>query len=432
VPGLPPALDALVALATSRDPELRPGDAGQFLHAVTGARQGLRPDGAPAAATGGVTVRPAGDFLDPPPARPGHDLMPGVAPPVRQSFGSPHPGPAPHSVTQQFRPEPYRPDGQHTLVVSGGADADPYGPPPRARYGPPEPRLQRLLFSRRLGYLAAAVAVVLVVGLAAWWLISGRYTDVPKVTGMTAAAATAELRGAGFTVTTGTARLDNRFAKGHVIRTVPAAGQRVGKGSRITLIPSAGPHRRPMPQVTGLTLPAAQAAVRQAGLTPGTVTKETSSTIAAGIVVSTTPAAGAMWPQPRPVRLVVSAGPPVPDFVGQPEGAAQGWASANGVLLDVITTTNSDAPAGTVTHQSLPAGRAFIRGQVITIRVSAGPPMVKVPDVNGLSVDRATRILERRGFSVNVNQVGPLDNVFNHSPSDQAPKGSTITLWVGL
>jgi eukaryotic-like serine/threonine-protein kinase len=162
------------------------------------------------------------------------------------------------------------------------------------------------------------------------------------------------------------------------------------------------------------------------------VTKETSATIAAGIVVSTTPAAGAMWPQPQPVRLVVSAGPPVPDFVGQPQEAAQGWASANGVLLDTRTTTKSDAPAGTVTHQSLPAGSAFTRGQVITVTVSAGPPMVKVPDVNGLSVDRATHILERRGFSVTINQVGPLDNVFNHSPSDQAPKGSTITLWVGL
>jgi serine/threonine-protein kinase len=350
---------------------------------------------------------------------------------VRQSSGLPHPGSAPHSVTRQLRPEPYHPDGQHTLIVSGGADADPYGPPPRPPYGLPEPRLQRLLFSRRLGYLAAAAAVVLVVGLAAWWLTSGRYTDVPKVTGMTVAAATAELREAGFTVTTGTARLDNRFAKGHVIRSVPAGGQRVGKGSRITLIPSAGPHRRPMPQVTGLTLPAAQAALRQAGLTPGQVTKETSGTIAAGIVVSTTPAAGVMWPQPRPVRLVVSAGAPMPDFVGQPQGAAEGWASANGVSLDE-RTAKSDEPAGTIIHQSVAPGNAFIRGQVITIKISAGPPMVTVPDVNGLSAERATHILERRGFSVNINQVGPLDNVFNHSPSDQAPKGSTITLWVGL
>jgi len=40
-PGLAPALDALVALATSRDPELRPADASQFLHAITAVRRGL-------------------------------------------------------------------------------------------------------------------------------------------------------------------------------------------------------------------------------------------------------------------------------------------------------------------------------------------------------------------------------------------------------
>jgi eukaryotic-like serine/threonine-protein kinase len=495
VPGLPPALDALVALATSRDPELRPGDAGQFLDAVTGVRHGLPPDGAPAPAGGGLPVSPAGDFLDPPaggfpvpagsgfpaapasgfpglpgsgfpapttvmpgqpddylaaeggstpaappplpwpgppPGQPGHDLMPGGAPPARQSFGLSHPGSAPQSVTQQFQPEPYRPGDQHTLIVSGGADDRPYGPPQRPQYGPPEPRLQRLLFSRRLGYLAAAVAVVLVVGLAAWWLTSGRFTNVPKVTGRTVAAATAELRGAGFTVTTGTARLDNQVAKGRVIRSVPAPGQRVGKGSHITLIPSSGPHRRQMPQVTGLTLQAAQAALRQAGLTPGLVTKATSGTIAAGIVVSTAPAAGTMWPQPQPVRLVVSAGPPMPNFVGQPQEAAQGWASANGVSLNVVTAAKSAAPAGTITDQSQAAGSAFTRGQVITITISPGPPMVPVPNVDGMSVDQATQTLQKLGFSVNVNQVGPVDNVFNYSPNNQAPKGSTITIWVGL
>ena len=494
VPGLPPALDALVALATSRDPELRPGDAGQFLGAVTGVRHGLPPDGAAAPAPGGLPVPPVGDFLDPPaggfpvpagsgfpaapatgfpappgsgfpaapttvmpgrpdgdpaaeggntppvpplpwpappPRLPGHDLMPGAAPPARQSFGLPHPGSAPQSVTQQFQPEPYRPGGQHTLIVHG-ADGGSYGPPQLPGYAPPEPRLQRLLFSRRLGYLAAAVAVVLVVGLATWWLTSGRYTNVPKVTGLTVAAATAELRGAGFTVTTSTARLDNQVAKGQVIRSVPAAGLRVGKGSHITLVPSAGPHRRPMPQVTGLTLQAAQAALRQAGLTPGPALKETSSTIAAGIVVSTTPAAGDMWPQPQPVRLVVSAGPPMPDFVGQPQEAAQGWASANGVSLNVVTAAKSDTPAGTITHQSLSPGSAFIRGQVVTVTISPGPPMVPIPNVDGQSVAQATRVLEKLGFSVNVNQVGPVDNVFNYSPNNQAPKGSTITLLVGL
>jgi eukaryotic-like serine/threonine-protein kinase len=436
-PGLPPALDTLVALATSRDPELRPGDAGQFLRAVTEVRNGLPPAaGFPAPAAGGFPVPAASDFPVPaasfptPPGLPGEPSSGTAPPPARQSFGSPYPGPAPVPVTQQLQPGPYRPGSQHTLIVSGGAD-HPYSQP-AGRYGRSEPRLQRLLFSRRLGYLAAGLAAVLVVGVVAWWLTSGRYTTVPKVSGMTVAAARAELGGAGFTVTTGAARLDNRFAKGQVIRTVPANGQRVGKGSRITLIPSAGPHMIPVPQVTGLTLQAAQEGLRHAGLTPGAVKKETSGTIAAGIVVSTTPAAGAMWPQPQPVRLVVSAGPPVPDFVGQPQGAAESWASANGVSLDEVTATKSDAPAGTITRQSLAPGSAFTRGQVIIVTISAGPPQVAIPDVDGMKVDQATRVLEKLGFSVQVNQVGPVDNVFNYSPNTQAPKGSTITLWVGL
>ena len=406
VPALPSALDTLVALATSRDPELRPGDAGQFLRAVTGVRHAL------------------------PPAGPGHELVPGMAPPARQSFGSPYPGAGPVSATQQFQPSPHQPGSQHTLIVSAGADP-PYGSP-AGRYRRTEPRLQRLLFSRRLAYLALAFAAVLIVGVAAWWLTTGRYTNVPKVTGMTVAAARAELSGAGFTVTTASPRLDNQFAKGQVISSVPAGGQRVAKGSQIMLIPSAGPHRILVPQVTGLTLPAAQAALRHAGLTPGAVAKETSSTIPAGIVVSTTPAAGGMWPQPQPVRMVVSAGPPVPDFVGQPQGAAEGWASANGVSLDEVSTTKSDAPTGTITRQSLPPGSAFTPGQVIIITISAGPPQVAIPNVDGMSVDHATHTLEKAGFSVQVNQVGPLDNVFNYSPNTQAPKGSTITIWVGL
>ena len=41
VPGLPPSLDTLVALATSRDPGPAAGDAGQFLRAISDVRRGL-------------------------------------------------------------------------------------------------------------------------------------------------------------------------------------------------------------------------------------------------------------------------------------------------------------------------------------------------------------------------------------------------------
>ena len=450
VPGLPPALDTLVALATSRDPELRPGDAGQFLRAITGVRHGLPLDGIPggpvapgyqpvtgyplAPVTGpgpghapspaARHTRPAGPDQgwpeQPPTAR---DLIPGMAPPARQSYGAPRP-----AVLPGYPAGPPAAGSQHTLIVGGAAG--PYGPP--ARYTHPGSGLQRWLFSRRLGYLAAGLAVVIVLGLLGWWLTAGRYQTVPAVASMKVASARAELTAAGFTVSTGRAVLDNQVARGKVIRSVPPAGARVASGSRVILIPSAGPHMITVPQVTGQDLATAEQALRHAGLTVGKVRTEPSATIPAGIVVSTRPLAGAMQPQPDPVSLVVSAGPPVPDFVGQPAGVAEQWAQANGVSLDEVTAAHSDLPAGTVTHQSAPPGSAFTRGQVIIVKISPGPPQVHIPNVDGMPVDQATRLLESLGFSVNVNQIGPMQTVFNYSPNGQAPKGSTITLWVGL
>jgi serine/threonine-protein kinase len=187
-----------------------------------------------------------------------------------------------------------------------------------------------------------------------------------------------------------------------------------------------------MPQVTGQPLTAAQATIKDAGLVPGKVKLVPSATIGAGIVIATRPSAGSSWPQPEPVTLTVSAGPPVPNFVGQQKAVAEQWASANGVSLNEVTAHASDQPAGTVIRQSLAAGSAFTKGQVITIIISPGPPMVAIPNVDGMRLGQAIRTLQKLGFQVQVTQVGPFSTVFNYSPQGQAPKGSTITLQVGL
>ena len=474
VPGLPPALDSLVALATSRDPELRPADAGQFLRAITGARHGLpldmpppalpgtspgippgtapsdsnaetappRPVVAPAwpdphagawpgaqspawpsaqppAWPGAQPAGPSGGWPEPPQNGSALDLIPGLAPvPAAQSYGAPGTG------TDRID-GPYRPGTNKTLIVSA-ADA-PYGSTPPAR----ESWLPGLLFSRRLAYLAAALAVVVVFGLLGWWLLEGRYTIVPKVTGVSTATAQADLRDAGLTPAATKTSLDNHVAKGLVISTVPSNGSRIARGGQVTLIVSAGPHMIKMPQVTGLKLTDAQAAIKHAGLVPGKVKLVTSTTIAAGIVVSTSPGAGTSWPQPKPVTFVLSAGPPLPDFVGQQKAVAEQWAAANGVKLNEVTSA-SDQPTDTVIKQSVHPGSAFTAGQVITVTISPGPPMVAVPNVDGQRIPKAVSILRGLGFVVQINPVGPFNVVFDYNPKDQAPKGSTITLTTGL
>jgi serine/threonine-protein kinase len=341
-------------------------------------------------------------------------------------------GENPAGVTQRVHDDGFNRAANHTLIVAPGAARD-YGRGGDGGYQRPrEPGLQRWLFSRRLYYVLGGLAAVLLIGLLIWWQSAGKYTTVPSVGGLAANTARLEVRSEGLTAKMGTPQFSARVAKGSVISTDPAIGSRVSKGGTVLLIVSKGPRMIAVPQVTGSPLATAQAALRHAGLVPGKVVQQTSTTIQGGIVISTTPAANVAWPQNRPVDFVVSTGPPVPNFVGQQKAVAEQWAQANSVSLNEVADAKSDQPAGTITQQSVPPNSSFTPHQVITIEISNGPQMVNVPSVDGQQVSQAEQALAQAGFQVKVVQIGPLNNVFNFSPQGQAPQGSTITLYVGL
>jgi eukaryotic-like serine/threonine-protein kinase len=449
VPGLPPSLDALVALATNRDPDLRPADAGEFLQAISDARRGL-PAAAPADAPPGQplpdqqarisgpvpAVDPAGfPWFNEDSATAGYGQAPG------SGFG-PMPG-------NEYSPVPGGPGNvNHTLVVpAGGVDYDglPYGglpyaagdgpayPPRRAgKFRSGEPTLQRWLFSRRFVYLSLGIAAALIIGLIAWWVTDGQFVTVPQVTGMAAGTATAELQNLGFTVKVGPGEHSNTVAKGEVAATEPGIGASAKRGTTVTIIESTGPVMIGVPQVTGLTEAAAEAELRKAGLTPGPVTTAASNTIPVGVVISTNPVAGTSWPQPKPVGITVSAGPPLPNFVGQQFSAAQAEAQSGGYQLQQQTVSSSQAQ-GTIISQSPAAGSPITKGEVVTVQVSNGPPEVSIPDVDGLSAPAATQELEQAGFQVSISR-GPFggNTVMSYSPTGQASKGSTITIVTGF
>ena len=473
-PGITPSLDALVTRATSRDPDLRPVDAGQFLRAASEVRRSLPPGGPAAPAIPGTSLPVSADPMPggpvpgapmpggypsetqppgpvpayatgrdyPPPvwpddlpaAPPDDGLIPGLPGSGHRDLVPARPGgpggPGGSLATSQVNDDGFYRSANHTLVVAPGAAAD-YGRRSHGGSRGHEPGLQRWLFSRRLIYLVAGLAAVVLIGVLVWYQAAGKYTTVPRVARLTAATAQQALHNAGFSTTMGTAQFSDSVVKGSVIGTSPAIGSRVGKGSTVTLIVSKGAHQATVPQVTGNSLAAAQSALRQAGLIPGKVVNQASTTIQAGIVISTTPAAGLAWPVNKPVTLVVSSGQPVPNFVGQQKAVAEQWAAANGVSLNEVTVKSSQ-PAGTVVQQSVPAGGSFTPHQVITIEISNGPPMVGVPNVDGQQVSQAEQALSQAGFQVKVVQVGPFNKVFSYSPTGQAPQGSTITIYVGV
>ena len=301
VAGVPPAVDQLVWAATSRDPQRRPADAGEFLRAVRVLRGGEhRPRGDRLRCDRGVR-RHAGSGV-------GGAVAAGPGPAARRRRAGAGFGGAPAA------------GGSHTMVVPGGAgydrsghdrggydrggyatgrfDAGGAGYGGEDTYHGHEPFLQRWLFSRRLAYVAAAVAAVIGLGVGGWYVTSGRYTPLPSVDGMTLTAAEQALHQAGFGVRVGTPLIDNNVPKGDVVSTSPSG--RAVKGATIVLTVSSGPKMIVIPPVTGKTLGDAISALRAAGLTVSdTPNKVGVDGAAVGSVAGTTPAAGTSWPANR-------------------------------------------------------------------------------------------------------------------------------------
>jgi serine/threonine-protein kinase len=197
-------------------------------------------------------------------------------------------------------------------------------------------------------------------------------TAVVNVEGLTASQALSRLRAAGFKPST-RSQASSTVASGHVIGTDPAAETVVQVGSPVTVFVSSGPAPVHVPDVTGQSQSAAEAALTGAGLSVGTVTKRTSSTQAPGTVISQSPSGGTAVPAGGKVNLTVAQAPTevsVPNVVGKSEAlAAAALGSAGFTPKTATTPTSEEAKVGVVLNQS-PAGGAHARkGATVTITV---------------------------------------------------------------
>jgi len=131
---------------------------------------------------------------------------------------------------------------------------------------------------------------------------------VPNVVGDTQAAATTAITGAGLTLGTVSMQSSATVASGNVISENPAAGASATKGSAVAVAVSSGPAMVSVPNVVGNTRAAATTAITGAGLTLGTVSTQSSATVASGNVISENPAAGTSVASGSAVGIVVSTG----------------------------------------------------------------------------------------------------------------------------
>ncbi|MEV5679876.1 MULTISPECIES: Stk1 family PASTA domain-containing Ser/Thr kinase [unclassified Streptomyces] len=396
VPGLPVALDGLVASATVRNAEVRPHDAVVLLAEVREARAGLTDeqlDAVPPQAL--TTAHDAGEDRT--------SVIPRALP-VDQGTA--------HHTSRLEMPPPVPPG--------------PERPRRRGPFGGPH----RVLF-------AALTALVLVLGVGAgvWYINSGQFTRVPSLLGQTQKTAEQRLSDAGLDLKGVEKAYSDTVDRGAVIDSDPASGERIRGNGSVKLVVSRGPEIVKVPDAEGLGLGDARRALTKAGLVPGMVTKEFNEDVARGEVIRTDPEAGTERHPDSAVALVVSKGSPVdvPDVRGLSVEDATAELDGEGLKAEVLPDrVNSPEVAGDIAHQTPGEGAQAAEGDTVQLTVSKGPRMLDVPDVTGKDVDEARSTLEEAGFEVEVDRpfLSFSDTIDSQSVDggEKAAEGSTITI----
>ncbi len=267
--------------------------------------------------------------------------------------------------------------------------------------------------SRRRRKAPLVILIVLIViglvagGTLAWWLMAGRWTTVPNLTGLNSSQAESQVVTADLTFSSLEA-YSEEVPLGQVIRTEPAGDSRVHRGSEVTAYISRGPERHPMPTVEGLTEDEARDALLNAHLAVGTVTEQFDEVVEQGKVISASQEPNASLPPDTPVDLVVSKGRQpieVHSYVNQTQEDATAALEAAGFTVTAVTADadgktyfSCSAAKGTVVAQT-PAEGELYKGDPVTLGISQGPSQNQVPAVSGLQLDQARQKLADAGFA---------------------------------
>ncbi len=213
-------------------------------------------------------------------------------------------------------------------------------------------------------------------------IVSGRQVaEVPDVGNRTSKEATQTLEEAGFEVEEEPGESSESY-QGYVIDQDPRGGRTAEVGSTVTITVGAGSETVEVPDLSNRTVEEARRALEAADLSLGRQTRESSSRVPAGQVVSQNPSAGSNARSGSSVDITVSSGPnqlPVPDVVGYSvsDAVAAIWNAGFGYTVETIESTES---AGTVLSTD-PAGGTLLDpySRSVTITQSSGPAAAPPP-----------------------------------------------------
>lgn len=193
-----------------------------------------------------------------------------------------------------------------------------------------------------------------------------------------------------------------------------------------------------VPDLTGRTINDASTLLTEAGLTLREEGRRVDEHVRPDHIAGQDPAPGTATRPPRQVRVWVSAGTRasvVASVVGEPERSAVARLQTDGVTVAESAEVRSSAfPAGTVVAQSVRSAGPAAGVTLLVNRGEEGAGFV-MPDLIGVSGDRAVSFLRTQGFRVTLVPGPPYPGVpsgtiLRHSPRAgfRVAAGDTISL----
>lgn len=291
------------------------------------------------------------------------------------------------------------------------------------------------------------IALAALTGGAGWWFGSGpgSMVPVPPVAGKTYAQAAAALTADGL-VPVRKDQYDLDTKPGLAIGTSPEAGRRLAKDAKVTVLVSLGPQSHDLPKLTGKATADVKAQLTADGLNVADpylfYFTDVPNDIVIGIKVAPRDGGSAIdcdkactVHEGDTATLSVSKGP-VPGVAGLSVSDATTALTGAGLEVSSQQTQqySSTVPKGNVIGIAARDGGGYWQpNDTVTLVVSQGPPLYRVPDVTGSSLQKAKKTLTDAGFQVSYSMfwdIVPGAQVQDQTPGggQMEPKGTTINL----
>ena len=226
---------------------------------------------------------------------------------------------------------------------------------------------------------------------------------------------------------------DSTYPKGQIMLQEPEGGSKVSKGTEIVITVSLGeePVVKVMEDLYDVGEEEAKSFLTGQGF-GSLVRYEASDQVAKGKVIRTEPAAGTQLSDGQVIGIWVSSGP---ETVEMPNVVDMSREQAIKILqglrnVSIVEQTESSAyvEAGNVTRTDPKVGTELAQGTTITVYISSGPEKAQMPNVVGMDVSEARKLLTDLGFTkIRVESAKsdkPKDQVVSQSPD----KGTQLQL----